>query len=486
LEQQEELEARETETREADGTGLQTRRVDLSEKDRVFREFAINGNMWKLIFKVCTPLAVFQFINHIFNILDTMMASHISADAVSAVAYLSQLQSLVAAVGTGLAIGGSLKISTAYGAGDYGLVKKRVSTLVCLCMGFGLVVLMALPFIPQILRLANTPEEFITIGSQYFTVTLGATVINFINNVYIAIERARGKTKRIMYLNLMIIVLKLSITAVFIYVLNAGVVMIAAATLISQLVLLLFAIRYLVGKKDAFGFQLRFITFKKIVIAPMIQISIPVIAEKAAFAMGKTVINSMSKNYGPVTVGALGISNNICGTTTSLQNGIQDGGASIISQNAGAGRSDRIWGAFWRLAVFNVAVGIVGYSLINIFLEPISYLFANSREGLDVEFQQMIMKVCRYDSLGGCIPLGLNSAIMALFLGLGYTKLTLLCNFCRVFVFRIPVLWGLQHFTELGSESVGIVMMVSNIATTMMSVVTCFFVSRFMKRHPVS
>lgn len=56
--------------------------LQLSEKDRQFREFALNANMWKVLFKVCLPLAVFQVVNHLFTILDTMMASHISAQAV--------------------------------------------------------------------------------------------------------------------------------------------------------------------------------------------------------------------------------------------------------------------------------------------------------------------------------------------------------------------------------------------------------------------
>ena len=43
-------------------------------------------------------------------------------------------------------------------------------------------------------------------------------------------------------------------------------------------------------------------------------------------------------------------------------------------------------------------------------------------------------------------------------------KITLFINFCRVFIFRVPVLWALQQFTDLGSESVGIVMAVSNIS----------------------
>ncbi len=100
----------------------QQKEIKLSEKDRAFREFALNGNMWSVIFKVCLPLAIFQMVNHLFAILDTMMASHISAQAVSTVAYLSQLQLMVSAIGTGLAVGSCIKISEAYGAGGFDLV----------------------------------------------------------------------------------------------------------------------------------------------------------------------------------------------------------------------------------------------------------------------------------------------------------------------------------------------------------------------------
>lgn len=456
--------------------------VNLSEKDRRSREFILNGNMWAVVFKICLPLAVFQEVNHLFAILDTMMASHISASAVSTVAYLSQINLMISAVGTGLASGSSIKISEAYGAGEYELVKKRVSSLLAICFGLALAVLVCLPFTSSFLRITGTPEEFINIGSRYFMITLGGTILSFFNNVYISIERARGNSRRIMYLNMGVMTLKLSLTAVFIYGLSGDITMIGVATLISQAVMLMLAVRNLSNKSDVFGFNRRFIAMTRAVVAPMIGLSFPVIVEKIAFAMGKTVINQMSQSYGTTTVGALGISNNIDGTVTNLQNGFQDGGAAIISQNRGAGKLDRAFDAFFKVLIINMCIGMVGYALINMFIEPITWLFANSQEGFNREFQEIIIRVLRYDSFGSCAPLGVNAAVMALMFGFGYTKLTLVINFCRVFVFRIPVLWALQNFTELGSESVGIVMMVSNICVAVMSSVICFFVMGHIKK----
>lgn len=457
--------------------------AQLSDKDRKFREFALTGNLWSVIMYVCVPLAFFQFVNHFFNLLDTMMASHVSAVAVSAVAYLSQLQSMIAAVGGGLAAGSTLKISEAYGAGKYELVKKRLSTLLTICGGIALVVLVLIPFSPVLLRLCGTPEEFIAVGAKYFSITLFSTVLNFFNNVYIAIERSRGNSRRILKLNLCVVFVKFIITAGFIYGLKADITMIAVATVISQALLFVMAVRNLTAGDNAFTFNPDSIVFKREVVSPMLKISFPVIVEKVAFSMGKTVINSMSKNYGATTVGALGISNNINGTVTCVQNGFQDGGSSIISQNLGAGNTKRAIGTFWRLLVINSIIGAVGLVLMNVFLEPISWLFANSAEGYNREFQELIMHVFRYESMGGCIPLGINSACMALLFGFGKTKLTLVSNFSRVFVFRIPILWALQNLTDIGSESVGIVMAASNTLTAMLSFTIAMIVLRQVKKE---
>lgn len=255
--------------------------ADLSKKDEQFRKFSLNGPMWRVVLYVGFPLALYESLNQLFKILDTMMASHIGASAVSAVAYLSQINMMISAVGTGLAVGASIKVSQAYGAGDFMLVKKRVSTMFAMCGALGIAILLVLvPFTPEFLRLMNTPEEFIADGSTYFRLELFGMVITFFNNVYIAIERARGNSKRILILNTAVIVVKLGLTAWFVYGLDGGINMISCATIISQSFLLLAACINMNQKGNAFGFSLRAISIKKEVICPMLTLSFPVIVER--------------------------------------------------------------------------------------------------------------------------------------------------------------------------------------------------------------
>ena len=448
--------------------------ASLSKKDTEFREFALHADMWRVVLYVCAPLALYQSLTQIFKIFDSMMAAHISANSVSAVAYLSQINLMLSALGGGLAVGASIKVSEAYGAGDYMLVKKRVSTLFALCgiLGGG-ILLVLVPFSSQFLRLAKTPESFIQEGSRYFILELFGMVISFFNNVYIAIERARGNSKRILHLNLIVIAIKLSLTALFVYVLHSGINMIAVATIVSQSALLLSAVYNLNQKGNAFGFSLSSITMKRNVVAPMIGLSIPVIIEKTAFAFGKVVINSMSTVYDALVVGALGISNNIGGFTTSPQNGFQEGGSAIISQNLGAGNAKRALEAFKWVFVFCCLIGIVLMSITMIFLKQVCWMFAGEDEA--------------FGTLIGAVPLGMCSAVMSLLYGFGKTRITLFINFSRVFLFRIPVLWFLQNFTDLGSISVGIVMAVSNVSIGVLAmIIGVFEIRKICKEYNVS
>jgi Na+-driven multidrug efflux pump len=247
--------------------------------------------------------------------------------------------------------------------------------------------------------------------------------------------------------------------------------MIAVATVVANLIISIAAIVNMRQKDNAFGFSFKSVSLKSKVVTPMLKISFPVMIEKVAFAFGKVIINSMSTMYGVLTVGALGISNNIGGLTTTPQNGFQEGAAAIISQNLGANNLKRALDAFKKVLIINIILGVIGMFLSLFFLDSISMLFAGS----DQEFAKLIAKVYSYEALGA-IALGINSAVMSLLYGFGYTKLTLLINFSRVFIFRVPILWALQRFTNLGSESVGIVMMVSNILVGVLAVVVAVVV----------
>ena len=452
------------------------------QKDEEFRQFSLNAHPLRLLLTVCGPLAIYQAFQQIFTILDTIMAAHVSADAVSAIAVLSQITLMIQAVGSGLAVGGCIKISEAYGRGDYEIVQQRTSTLYALSVILS--VILALTFIPfakPFLRLLQTPEDLIAVGAGYFRLQMLNLIVSFFNTVYIAVERSRGHSRRIMLLNMAVIAVKLSLSGLFVYVLRSGVIMIAVATLCSQLFLLIYALLHMPSDEGAFRFTSAAVQFRSRILAPILRLSFPVTAEKMLFAAGKVTVNSMAGVYGKLTAGALGVSNNIGGLTTNWHAGMLDGATSVISQNRGAGKFRRTESLFYWLLFIDVLIGVIGLIAVNFTLPFLAQVFAQSREQFDQSFCDMIVAIHRWEMLG-YITLGVNSACNALMLGYGYAKRTMLLNMARVFVFRIPVLWYLQNYTQMGSEAAGVTMMVSNIATGICSAIVVIPVIREIRR----
>lgn len=73
----------------------------------------------------------------------------------------------------------------------------------------------------------------------------------------------------------------------------------------------------------------------------------------------------------------------------------------------------------------------------------------------------------------GCLGIALNGAGMDFLLGLGKTKITLVLNFLKIFVFRIPILFILQLFIKDGVTALGIMMLVSNWGICIPTTIIC-------------
>lgn len=468
----------------------------LSSDDKAFQDFALNGNMGRLMIHVCLPLTLYQSLNQLFRMLDTMLASMISASTVTTVAYLSTISTMLSALGAGLAVGASIKVSEAFGAKDYELVRTRVSTLFAMCGILSVVILgICVPFTPQVLRLFGAPEVLIEQGTTYFVLELVGMVVSFFNSVYIAIERARGNSKRIFWLNMAVTLAKLALSAFFVLgwePLGFGkptIEMLSVASLVSQCIILFAAFYYLSRKGNIFSFSFRAITFRREVAGPMLHLSFPIIVEKFAFSYGRVLVNAMCAgeglSYHPNTVGATSVSNRISGITITPQNGFQEGGSAIISQNLGAGKPERAVSAFKHMLFIDLLVAFALMVASLLVLEPLSMMSAAG----DREFAQMIATVYRYEAIA-VIPLAVHSAVMGLLYGISKTNLTLVMNFCRVFVFRVPVLYVLQHYTVMGQtdgpNTIGLCLALSNtLCGTLAAVIAFIEIRKMCKQYHI-
>ena len=447
-------------------------------KDTKRREKILNGNLTTTIIAICAPIFLYNFFNSFYSIIDAVVVSKINSTSVSAVASLSQLKNLLSSLGAGISSGGGIIVARLFGAGDFEKAKKTSNQVLSLStILIALLLLICIPLAVPIMNLAGVPEELIAIGTGYFVVEIITLAFIFYNSVFMAMEKAKGNTKIMFFLNVMVMAIKLSLSVLFIYGLNKDdIIWVAIATLIGQISMFAVLLGVMSSKNNIFRIDFKEFKLYKKTILDIFKISLPIFLGKFIFSFGKVSVNAMCKGYGPLVVGALGVSNNLCGVATSPINAFEESTSTIVSQNLGAKNTKRAFSAFVRSFIMSVTLGIIGYILIRfVFQDDLINLYNQNKDAVDTkEFLVLIKEINRYDSLS-IIALAINAAVLGILYGFGQTKMTMVLNISRVFLFRIPILWYLQNFhKELGAEAAGISMGISNLCVSVASI--CFLI----------
>ena len=459
----------------------------VSEKDLARREKILNGNLWLTIISICAPIFLYNLFNSFYAIIDAVVVSKINPTSVSAVASLSQLQHLLSSLGSGLAAGGGILVARHFGAGDmdrarfYSNQTVSLSNIV-IALLLGICIPLALP----IMRFSGVPEELISIGTGYFIVQIINLAFVFYNSVFMAMQKAKGNTRIMFWLNILSMMIKLSLSVLFIWGIGLrDIVWVAISTLIGQAVMFAILLSMMLQKDNVFIIRLKEFKLRWAECRKILSMSLPIFLGKFIFSFGKVSVNAMCKAYGPLVVGALGVSNNINGMVTTPINSFEEGTSTIISQNLGANNPRRAIKTFKYTFILSTSLGIIGYILVRfVCQDAIINLYNQNQAAADTEmFLALIKSINRYDSLS-ILALAVNSAVLGVLYGFGQTKLTMVLNISRVFVFRIPVLWYLQNFhPEMGAEAAGISMGISNICIAITSLCCLgFFLLKLKKK----
>lgn len=462
----------------------------IKEKDFKRRERILNGNLVYAIVSICAPIFLYNLFNSFYSVIDAVVVARIDPTSVSAVAALSQIQHLLSSLGAGIAAGGGIIVARLFGAGDMDDARYHSNQIISLSgVIVSLLLLICLPLALPIMRISGISDELIAIGTGYFMVQIVTLAFMFYNSVFIAMQKAKGNTKTMFWLNILAMIIKLALSILFIWGMGKRDIMwVAIATMIGQAVMFAILLAMMMERDNVFVIRLSEFRLNAKVCKRVISMSFPIFLGKFVFSFGKVSVNSMCKAYGPLVVGALGVSNNMNGLATTPINSFEEGTSTIISQNLGAGNERRALKTFNYSFLMASALGIIGYILIRFVLRDSIIGLYNQNEMAEGagEFLALIKSIHRYDSLS-ILALSVNAAVLGVLYGYGKTKMTMILNISRVFVFRIPILWYLQTFhKQIGAEAAGLSMGISNICIALASILClCIFLFR-LKRQGTS
>ena len=108
------------------------------------REMILKGDLLKTILAICLPIALYNFFNSAYTVIDQIICASINTTAQNAVSSISQIKSTISAFGGGLAAGGGVLVARYYGAGDLKNARHSASNLLFMSVILSLILMLIL------------------------------------------------------------------------------------------------------------------------------------------------------------------------------------------------------------------------------------------------------------------------------------------------------------------------------------------------------
>lgn len=433
---------------------------ELDVRSRRRRQMILEGGLFKTLIILALPLALYNIFNYIYGFIDIMMVAHIGSSEVSSVVFIDQIKTGITAFGAGIAASGTVIVARYYGAGDIKGARKSAGLTFLLAVVISLIVVfLTVGFGPVILKSLGANEDIINTGLTYYNWNMIATSIMAVNSVFIGLEKAKGNTRIILILNVIMMLIKLLVSALFVYVLGGGINELSLATVIAQSSLMIFSIYFMFSKRNVFKIRFREIELDKELIMDILILAIPIFLGRFLFSMGKVVVNVIALNYHPYAVGAIGIAYKLEGVLGTIVPVFGESQMSVVSQNIGNKNLPRAIKTF-KFTFYIASVVVVVGLLVNILLAPYILKVFN----LTLEETNMVMMIYKWERYT-IISSGLIEVVSGFFLGFKKTNVTFFLSMIRIFLFRVPILYAFFLYLPNTFEHIGMAMFISNSLT---------------------
>ena len=391
------------------------------------------GPIFKELIIFSVPLILSGVLQLLFNAADVIVVGRFAGDnSLAAVGSTSSFINLMLNLFIGLSIGSSVVSANYFGAGKIRELRNTVHTsmLLSIYSGIGLTILGVI-FARPILHLMQAPQEVLVLAVLYLRIYFAGISATVIYNFGSALLRAKGDTKRPLYILLVAGVINVILNLIFVIFFRMDVAGVALATVISQIFAAAFVVVLLMREEDGFKLELRKLKIHKYILIHIIKIGVPAGFQGMMFSISNMVIQSSVNSFGPVVIAGSSAGINIEGFVYLAMNGFSQGALTFVSQNMGAGQKDRIKKLMFISLLTVLVVGEGLGFLVVIFARQILGIYSKNPLVIAAGIRRLSI-ICSTYALCGIMDTMSN-----IIRGIGHSLLPMVVCIAGVCVFRI-------------------------------------------------
>jgi len=314
----------------------------------------------KAVGKMALPTILSMLVVVIYNMADTFFVGQTGdVNQVAAVSLSMPVFLLMMAFGNMFGMGGSSYISRSLGEGKMNRVKNISAFCFYGAIFAGIIILFFfLIAMNYILSLIGTSENTIDFARQYLMfIALGAPFV-VLSNAFGSIIRSEGAAKTSMVGMMIGTVANIILDPIMILSMNMGVTGAAIATVIGNILSVLYYMFYLSGKKTILSIHPKYFVIKGIA-KEVFAIGIPTTLSNILMSISNIIMNNFLALYGDIAVAAMGVASKANMIVMMLQMGLAMGIQPLAGYCFGAGNIKRMKNIMYFAMLCNFIMGSI-------------------------------------------------------------------------------------------------------------------------------
>ncbi len=418
----------------------------------------------KLVISLSIPMVLNQMITSIYNMADTFFVTRLGDSAVGGVSIVYAVQSVIQAVGFGIAMGGGSLVSRKLGEKDDNAANKYASSAFFSSFFLGaLLTLIGFIDLDRLLLLLGSTETTLPYAADYaMVILLGAPIMcsSFVLN---NILRAEGKAIQSVVGLTLGGFINIILDPIFIFPMQMGVLGAALATVTSQCVSFIILLSFYLRGKSIVKLSIKNASRHIGDYLMIIKTGLPTVFRQGLGSLSTTLLNVGAGIYGDPAIAAVGIANKVYMLLRSFVLGVGHGFQPVAGYNYGANKPERVKKAFFVATALGTAVSVTASVILLLFSDNIIMLFKpETAEAAEIGARMLVY-------IGCALPfLGYSTFVNQLYQALGFIKGATFLASCRQGIFFVPLILILPRI--IGLDGILCAQPISDVCTFLISI----------------
>lgn len=434
------------------------------------------GSVFKTVVYFSLPYLLSYFLQTLYGMADLFIVGQFNGvDSITAVSIASQVMHMITVMIVGLAMGATVMIGRAVGAGKHEEVSTVIGNTVALFMALSVIIMIVLLMVvkPIAAVMLTPPEAF---GETVTYLTICMIGIPFITgyNIISSIFRGMGDSKSPMYFIGIACAANIVLDYLFIGVFKLGAAGAALGTTLSQSISVIISLTFIRKRKMGISLSRKDLKPKTEVILNLLKVGIPVALQDGFIQISFLIITIIANNRGLNDAAAVGIVEKIIGILFLVPSSMLSTVSVLSAQNAGAGKHDRARQTLWIGILITVVFGTISAVVMQFTAGSVIGLFTDNTKVILLGGQYMSSYV--WD----CIFAGIHFCFSGYFCAYGLSGISFIHNSVSIICARIPLAYLASIYFADTLFPMGIAAPVGSIV----SVVICISVFIWLRKRP--